>query len=224
MSTAAKKPLPRRQVAPFVALLAREMPAGIVSGSWRRGSAEVADLDVVLPKRSGVLTAADLPASFAATQALGAKLARGELVLGRRRLRCDIWVCRPAELGAFLAYTTGPGNLAIRMRSRARAQGMVLNQYGLWRDGKRVRGTATERGIFTALGLRWAEPEEREPWARPGRGAVTMVIPSRSGGEPHRVRIEGAREECSCTGWRFRRQPCWAIREARARLARKESA
>jgi len=213
----------RQQAAPFAKLLAAQMPAGSewhLAGSWRRGAAEIGDFDVVVVRRSGTLDGFRFPASFTRTEG-GSKRAAGYMAIrGRPLLHVDFWACTRAELGAFLLYSTGPEPLAIRQRTRARRLGMVLNQYGLWRDGVRVRAY-TEEAIYRQLKMAYLPPEQREKYARPSRkhSQIIMIPSNRPGKPPHRVVTDGTRYECSCEWWLFKRQDCHAITTARRQIA-----
>ena len=58
-----------------------------------------------------------------------------------------------------LAYSTRFGE-SIGLRVIAKRKGMKLNQYGLFKDGKRIAGK-TEKEIYHALGREWKSPEKR---------------------------------------------------------------
>jgi len=68
-----------------------------------------------------------------------------------------------AAEGAALLYFTGPAEMNERMRAKAARDGYKLNEYGLWYRGtnERVPRTTTERAIYKALDLPYAEPAKR---------------------------------------------------------------
>ena len=88
---------------------------------------------------------------------------------GSSPLQVDLRVVAPDSFGAALMYFTGSKEHNVKLRERAQAQGMSLNEYALTRDGERVAGT-TEEEVFKALGLAWVPPELRED-----RGEVLLA-------------------------------------------------
>ncbi|TPX58650.1 DNA-directed DNA polymerase [Spizellomyces sp. 'palustris'] len=87
--------------------------------------------------------------------------------------RLDIWVTPFQEVGAALLHYTGNDIFNRSMRKLASLQGMRLSQHGLFAnvmrgkggtkvtEGKRIAGS-TEEEIFTALGVPYRPPEERD--------------------------------------------------------------
>ena len=61
-----------------------------------------------------------------------------------------------------LLYFTGSKDHNIKMRRVAQLRGLRLNQYGLFKDGKRVsKNIASERDIFSALHITYKAPHDR---------------------------------------------------------------
>ena len=87
--------------------------------------------------------------------------------------RVDLRITGPAEWGAALQYFTGSKAHNIRLRNRAIARDLKVNEYGVFdvsgveededepRAGERVAG-ATEEDVYAALDLAWMPPEIRE--------------------------------------------------------------
>jgi DNA polymerase (family 10) len=151
-------------------------------GSIRRRAALVGDLDflVVVATPAGASTAlasatlrrrrAGDVLEVADTYAAGAR--RRSLILradggaGARPLhyRCDLFMTTAAEKPYALYHFTGPKAYNIRIRSHAKRQGKLLNQYGLFDAatrhplGQRIR---SERELAHALGVTYYPPEER---------------------------------------------------------------
>ena len=70
---------------------------------------------------------------------------------------------RPRQLGAALLYFTGSKGHNIKLRQRALARGLTLNEYALAeQEGGRVVASETEEQIYAALGLPWIPPVLRE--------------------------------------------------------------
>ena len=74
------------------------------------------------------------------------------------------WTCasfRAKSYGAALHYFTGSKSHNIAIRKLGQARGLKINEYGIFRDGKRIGGR-TEEEVFSAVGLPYIEPELRE--------------------------------------------------------------
>ena len=68
----------------------------------------------------------------------------------------------PAKsFGAALTYFTGSKSHNVHLRRIAQARGLLLNEYGLFRNDV-VIASRTEEEIYRALGLAWVPPELRE--------------------------------------------------------------
>lgn len=65
-----------------------------------------------------------------------------------------------AEWGAGLMFLTGSKEFNIECRARAQENGLMLNQYGLYRGDLLIAGK-TEKSIFEALGMPYREPKDR---------------------------------------------------------------
>ncbi|MBD3208079.1 MAG: DNA polymerase/3'-5' exonuclease PolX [Candidatus Nealsonbacteria bacterium] len=72
----------------------------------------------------------------------------------------DVRVIPPESYGAALQYFTGSKQHNIATRRIAISKGLKLNEYGLFKDEKRIAGE-TEEKIYKALGMEWIPPEMR---------------------------------------------------------------
>jgi DNA polymerase (family X) len=130
-------------------------------GSLRRGTETCGDLDIL-----AVGATPDLMSTFVgyeqAERILGEGATRSSVLL-RGGYQVDLRLVAPESRGAAMQYFTGSKAHNIALRDRAIAQGLRLNEYGLFRasDEGRVAGE-TEEGIYEALGLAWVPPELRE--------------------------------------------------------------
>lgn len=136
--------------------------AAAYCGSLRRFAETIGDLDF--------LVAADDPArvmdTVVALSMVDQVLGRGETktsVVTRRGLQIDVRVVKEEELGAALMYFTGSKAHNVKMRQRALARGLTLNEYALTEiaTGK-VVAARTEEEVYAALGLPWIPPHLRE--------------------------------------------------------------
>ena len=151
-----------RQAAPLLAWLreARGAERVELAGSFRRGRATVGDLDilVVATKDSDVMLRFVSYPDVAEVLAQGPT--RASLAL-KGGLQVDLRVVPAESYGAALCYFTGSKAHNIALRRIARARGLKLNEYGVFRGRERIAG-ATEEAVYRALGLRWIPPELRE--------------------------------------------------------------
>jgi DNA polymerase (family X) len=143
----------------------RELPGvthAIPCGSLRRFCETVGDVDVVV--------AASAPGpvmeAFVAMPFVDRVLVRGDAktsVVSRRGTQVDLRVVAAHQLGAAILYFTGSKGHNIKLRQRALARGMTLNEYALAEvEGGKVVASETEEQIYAALGLPWIPPVLRE--------------------------------------------------------------
>ncbi|MCE2881335.1 MAG: DNA polymerase/3'-5' exonuclease PolX [Planctomycetaceae bacterium] len=139
------------------------------AGSLRRGKETIGDLDLLASSRDP----AALMNAFVARAEVARVLGHGDTkssVLTKTGVQIDLRVVPLDRFGAALMYFTGSKEHNIRMRERAIAQGMRLNEYGLFREdakGELAEGAtpvaaATEAQVYAALGLDWIAPTMRE--------------------------------------------------------------
>ena len=151
-----------------------------VAGSYRRRKETVGDLDVLALSDDGPAVIAHFVDYEDVDEVVQQGDTRSSVVL-RSELKVDLRVVPPASYGAALLYFTGSKAHNIRLRDRAIADGLKLNEYGVFRaedgqngdgqngdgqneqgaDGKRVAG-ATEAEIYALFNLPYIVPELRE--------------------------------------------------------------
>ena len=131
-------------------------------GSLRRFSETIGDVDIVVaasePRR-----VMDALASMSVVERV---LGRGDSkasVVTHRGTQVDLRVVAEHQLGAARLYFTGSKGHNIKLRQRALARGLTLNEYALAESsGGRVVASETEEQIYEALGLPWIPPVLRE--------------------------------------------------------------
>jgi DNA polymerase/3'-5' exonuclease PolX len=80
-----------------------------------------------------------------------------------KKYKFDIFRTEPAYYHTMLLYSTGSKDFNRRQRARAGQLGLLLNQYGIFKNGKKVNKTNdTERDLFAILGMKYLEPAQRE--------------------------------------------------------------
>lgn len=133
------------------------------AGSLRRFSESIGDIDIVITTAGSADAVMQALCEMPLTERV---VARGESktsIVTRRGMQVDVRVVSRDQLGAAMLYFTGSKGHNIRLRQRALARGLTLNEYGLFEieGGRRVAGE-TEEGIYAALGLPWIRPVLRE--------------------------------------------------------------
>ncbi|MEM1184128.1 MAG: DNA polymerase/3'-5' exonuclease PolX [Planctomycetota bacterium] len=168
------------------------------AGSLRRGKETIGDVDVLCvakdPKAAheafrGMEGVVDVIASgetkssvrLAATEAYGRW--KGFEADGGITVQVDLRTVPKESWGAALMYFTGSKEHNVKMRERALAKGLTLNEYGLFPDDDPKAGSpqsrgiepvasGTEKDVFRALDLKWVPPEMRED-----RGELGSDVP-----------------------------------------------
>ena len=130
------------------------------AGSLRRRRETIGDLDLLVtsPKPEEVFDA------FSALPGIQEIKLRGgtkETVLYSGGFQVDLRVVEPMSFGAALQYFTGSKDHNIRLRTLARDRGLKINEYGVFRDDRRIGG-ATEEEVYRIFDLPWIPPEIRE--------------------------------------------------------------
>lgn len=168
------------------------------AGSLRRGRETIGDLDILAasgdPKR--------LMEAFVTRGEVARVLGHGDTkssVLTTTGVQVDLRVVPLDRFGAALMYFTGSKEHNIAMRERAIAQGMRLNEYGLFREdaqggipeGALPVAAASEADVYAALGLEWIPPTMRED-----RGEVAAF--ARGVAHPVPIEVRDIRAELHC--------------------------
>lgn len=131
-----------------------------IAGSYRRGRESVGDLDFVVGAANGRRVVETFTGFSEVKEILGAGATRATIVL-KSGLQADLRVVNPESFGAALLYLTGSKPHNVALRGRARARGLKLNEYGLYRGARKI-ASQTEADIYGALGLAYISPELRE--------------------------------------------------------------
>lgn len=131
-----------------------------VAGSFRRGRESVGDLDLLTVGEDAERIMQRFVGWSRVYRAEAAGSTRATVVL-TDGFQIDLRVVPSAAYGAALVYFTGSKAHGVKLRLRARARGLKLNEYGLWRGPERIAG-GDERSIYEALGLPLIPPELRE--------------------------------------------------------------
>lgn len=164
--TQGRKRIPRREAAKIARRLRDRIanqPSVIecsVAGSLRRGRDDVGDIDLVAASNDPDAAAACLleRPEVAHTYSRGPHRVSVRLNAG---VDVDLRIVAPESYGSALLYFTGSRAHTVALRRLALAQGLRLNEYGLFRGTRRIAG-ATEREVYEALALPYLPPQRRE--------------------------------------------------------------
>ena len=132
----------------------------VVAGSYRRCKETVGDLDLLVTcaKSKPVI---EHFVAFEEVAEITAKGSTRAAIALKAGMQADIRVVPAKSYGAALHYFTGSKDHNIHIRKLGQARGLKINEYGIFRDDKRIGGR-TEEEVFAAVGLPYIEPELRE--------------------------------------------------------------
>jgi DNA polymerase (family 10) len=150
-----------------------------VAGSFRRRSATVGDVDILVASGNALAVAK----TFLGSPEVARVLARGETrcsVVLRSGLQVDLRIVALSSYGAALHYFTGSKAHNIAIRSIGLKRRLKINEYGVFR-GTRQIGGRREADVFDAVGLPWIPPELREN--------LGEIDAAREGRLPHLVEL-----------------------------------
>lgn len=138
-----------------------------IAGSYRRGEKFSGDIDIIITSKNFSLN--DLVKtlekysiitdilSMKQTKFMGIVTCPGQSM---QHYRLDIEFLPKEEYITGLLYFTGSKLTNIFMRYEAKKLGYLLNEHGLFKDGKRI-SVKNEKDIFSKLNLAYIKPEKR---------------------------------------------------------------
>lgn len=130
-----------------------------IAGSIRRKKETIRDFDFVILTRNPEIVSEKITKIESVKEVIGKGKEKVTVLLKQGR-QADFRLFNKDEYGAGLLYFTGDKNYNIYMRKIAIKKGMKLNEYGLFKNGRRIAGK-TEQEIFSKLGLSYLNPEDR---------------------------------------------------------------
>jgi DNA polymerase (family 10) len=130
------------------------------AGSLRRMRENIGDIDILAtgPNHEKIVHA------FTHLAEVKEVLASGETkasIIVEGGVQIDIRVVEEHSYGAALQYFTGSKGHNIHLRGIAKAKGIKINEYGVFKGEKKIGGKE-EKDVYRALGMDWIEPELRE--------------------------------------------------------------
>ena len=130
------------------------------AGSLRRKKETVRDIDILASSKNPKKVM-DRFTKLPDIKEVLAKGATKSSVVTKDGIQVDLRVIEESTYGASLMYFTGSKAHNIRLRQIAIKKGLKLNEYGLFKKDKIIKGK-TEKEIYKTLGLGYIEPELRE--------------------------------------------------------------
>lgn len=154
---------PRKELddlVPEIKEMFKDYPTWEIVGSYRRGKSDFKDIDILVETDSSEFKKIEdilqQDPEYKRTMA-GPDIIRGTY----HGYDFDVSRVEPGNWIPALLYRTGSKETNIKMRGRAKALGMRLNEKGLWKDGEKISNLNSEKDYFDALGMEYLEPEER---------------------------------------------------------------
>ncbi len=138
----------------------KEVEKIMVAGSLRRKEPTIGDIDI-LAVSSNPKKVMEKFVSLPVVKKVLAKGAKKSIVILKNNMQADLRVFDRKSFGAALQYFTGSKTHNIELRRIAIKKGYKLNEYGLFKAGKRIAGEK-EEDIYRILGVKYIKPEQRK--------------------------------------------------------------
>jgi len=150
---------------PEIEAVFADFPDWEIVGSYRRGKGDFKDIDILVTctkqEFAKVLEKLQEDPNYVPTMA-GPDIIRGKY----HGYDFDVNRVNEEEYAPQLLYRTGPKELNLMMRGKAKAKGWSLSERGLLDENKKIIARDSEEDIFKALGMKYMTPQEREKLAR----------------------------------------------------------
>lgn len=130
------------------------------AGSLRRRKETIGDIDILVTGRKSARIIDTFTHYPQAVRILAAGDTKASIVVDDG-VQVDLRTVPPRSYGAALQYFTGSKAHNVQLRNIAKAKGMKLSEYGLFK-GERIVAARTEDAIYESLGLPFIPPELRE--------------------------------------------------------------
>ena len=137
-----------------------------VAGSVRRRKETVGDIDFLVSVKdsSDKYLVEKIMKTFVSMDEVVKIVNKGETkssIKTKQGLDMDLRLVSSSSFGSALQYFTGSKEHNIALRRIAIKEGLKLNEYGLFKNGRKIKGE-TEEEIYERLKMDWIPPELRE--------------------------------------------------------------
>lgn len=140
--------------------------AALITGSYRRGSRDSGDVDILIVIPDGLI----IPAKYLAVPKDAIILTAGEMKMSylydrhidgpERYVQVDIFVASRSMYIPYLLYSTGSADHNVYIRGLAKSKGYHLTQYALTKDNVAIP-LKDEKALYDILGIEYVPPEKR---------------------------------------------------------------
>jgi len=163
-STLGRKPIAYIEpIAQYIKSILEEHPKTEkveIAGSIRRGKETIGDIDLLTITQNPEKIIEHFTSLKIANETI-AKGPKKAIIRLEDGVECELRTFKKEEFGAALLYFTGSMEFNIELRKLAQSKSMKLNEYGLYKNKKKI-ASKTEKEIFKTLGLEYIQPELRE--------------------------------------------------------------
>ena len=169
-----------------------------VAGSTRRKKETIGDVDflVAIKDTTDKYLVEKIMNTFVSMDEVVKVVGKGTTkssIKTKMGLDMDLRLVSEGSFGAALQYFTGSKDHNIALRRIAMKQGYKLNEYGLFKGDRKIKGE-NEEEIYHKLGMDWIPPEMREH-----QGEIEMAINKKL---PHLIEIKDIKGDFHChTNW-----------------------
>jgi DNA polymerase (family 10) len=131
------------------------------AGSYRRMKETVGDLDILVESDNNEKVIKKFKAFPEVKKVLESGETKTSVIIEGLNIQMDLRIVPKESFGAALMYFTGSKDHNVRIRSLALKKGLKVNEYGVFKNDRRVAGK-TEEEIYKLLKLQFIPPEIRE--------------------------------------------------------------
>jgi len=169
-----------------------------VAGSTRRRKETIGDVDflVAIKDTTDKYLVEKIMNTFVTMDDVIKVVGKGETkssIRTKKGLSMDLRLVSEGSFGAALQYFTGSKDHNIALRRIAIKQGYKLNEYGLFKNERKIKGE-TEEEIYEKLGMDWIPPEMRE-----NQGEIDLAVNQKL---PKLIEVKDIKGDFHChTSW-----------------------
>jgi len=131
-----------------------------IAGSYRRRKETIGDIDIVAAGNHPDKIIEFFISRPYVVKIWGAGPTKASVRM-QEGFNADLRIVPEESYGAALQYFTGSKEHNVALRKIAISKGCKLNEYGLFKKGRKIAGRSEEE-IYQKLGLQWVAPELRE--------------------------------------------------------------